>query len=91
MQQMKEWPSESELLQRSLQTLHNVTAPAADKVVALKLVQELVEQVDVANGARNVAGHANAELEARAHASAMSMRPPRPLQCVVTSTGIIVL
>ena len=50
MQQMKEWPSESELLLSSLLTVNNSTAPEPDKVVALKFMHELVEQVDVANG-----------------------------------------
>ena len=48
---MKSWPTETELLQRALDTLWDAQATREDGVAALRLVQELVEQVDVANGA----------------------------------------
>jgi Nucleotide exchange factor Fes1 len=52
MAEMATWPSEAELLQRGIDTLQNSSSSEADKVVALKFMQELVEDVDVANGAQ---------------------------------------
>lgn len=51
LEEMRAWPTEAQLVQQSLTTAHNTSAGEADRVVALKVLHELVEQVDVANGA----------------------------------------
>lgn len=51
MAEMKTWRTEAELLQQSLDQAHNATLPLPERLLAMKLMRELVEQVDVANGA----------------------------------------
>jgi recombinational DNA repair ATPase RecF len=50
MEEMKTWPNEADLMQESLATVHNVRSTISERTLALRILQELVEQIDVANG-----------------------------------------
>lgn len=50
MAEMKTWPTEADMMQKALDGVHNTSTTAAERVVSAKLLQELVEQVDLANG-----------------------------------------
>jgi hypothetical protein len=50
MEEMKTWPTEAELVHESLVAIYNTSSPKPERVLALKILQELVEQIDVANG-----------------------------------------
>jgi hypothetical protein len=50
LEQTQAWPSQAQLLQSTLTIVSNSSESDITRIRALELVQELVEQVDLANG-----------------------------------------